>query len=382
MEEQEIEQVLRDDLERHAAAADVTPPVADRARADVARRRRTRWGAVGAAAAVVLVVGGVAVATRGGSDDARTPPTVNEPSTTDGAPGSHDWRTEYWGGVAVDVPAEWGYGGAPIAYEGGGVSDVSACYPEAMVAADGRRLRQSGDRGWVGRPIAVTDVCAGYPWIENSPQEEPAAPYVWLGAAVEPGVVEYGNGVVEETIEVDGVTVTAGTADASLRARILASARTGDLCAATAPTIPGGQTAMTREGRGELLSAKVCAYHREGSGGDYLLSYASVIDNADAEAAFAAAEDSLHLTSICDAADGFEFIVLRATYDDLGGGNIQRSAVYDMGCQGSIKLGSGDIRDLTPEAVAPWADNGIPAVVYGPTGGKGAMIDSFIGPQG
>ena len=53
-----------------------------------------------------------------------------------------------------------------------------------------------------------------------------------------------------------------------------------------------------------------------------------------------------------------------------------------MDCDGSIRLDAGPARELTPEAVAPWAGNGIAAVVYGPTGGKGAMIDSFIGPLG
>jgi hypothetical protein len=37
---------------------------------------------------------------------------------------------------------------------------------------------------------------------------------------------------------------------------------------------------------------------------------------------------------------------------------------------------------LTPELVRPWAVQGITAVLYGPTGGKGAILDSFIGPQG
>ena len=131
MDENELEQVLRAGLESRAVETDVTAPVADRARAEVSRRRRTRWGAIGAAAAVVLVVGGVAVATRGGSDDARRPPAVNQPSTTDGAPGSHaGWRTEYWRGVAVDVPADWGYGGAPYG------RPVLAC-SEAVLDADG-----------------------------------------------------------------------------------------------------------------------------------------------------------------------------------------------------------------------------------------------------
>ena len=44
--------------------------------------------------------------------------------------------------------------------------------------------------------------------------------------------------------------------------------------------------------------------------------------------------------------------------------------------------GRGNRLVLSPELVEPWATGGIPAVVYGPTGGKGAMIDSFIGPQG
>ena len=41
-----------------------------------------------------------------------------------------------------------------------------------------------------------------------------------------------------------------------------------------------------------------------------------------------------------------------------------------------------DLVRLTPDMARPWAVDGIPAVVYGPTGGKGAMIESFIGPLG
>ena len=104
-------------------------------------------------------------------------PVADDSPTTDApSPAAGEWRTEYWRGVAVDVPADWGYGGAPVESAG----EIVACYPEAMVGADGGRVRQSGDQGWVGRPIVVTDVCALYPWLENSPEEEPAAPYVWL----------------------------------------------------------------------------------------------------------------------------------------------------------------------------------------------------------
>ena len=66
MDENELEQTLRAGLERRSTEVDVTAPVVDRARAEVGRRRRSRFGAVGAAAAVVLVVGGIAVATESG----------------------------------------------------------------------------------------------------------------------------------------------------------------------------------------------------------------------------------------------------------------------------------------------------------------------------
>jgi hypothetical protein len=39
-------------------------------------------------------------------------------------------------------------------------------------------------------------------------------------------------------------------------------------------------------------------------------------------------------------------------------------------------------RAVRASLAASWAVDGIPAVVHGPTGGKGAMIDSFIGPLG
>ena len=38
--------------------------------------------------------------------------------------------------------------------------------------------------------------------------------------------------------------------------------------------------------------------------------------------------------------------------------------------------------ELTPALLKPWAVGGVPAVLYGPTGGKGGMVDSFIGPLG
>jgi len=374
MDERELEQVVRAGLERRSAEVDVTAPVAARARAEVGRRRRTRWGVGAAAAAVVLVVGGVAVATRGGDDDAKEPPAVDE-STGDARPAEvTEWRTEYWQGIAVDVPADWGYGGAPV--ESGG--DVVACYPEAMVVADGRRLQQSGERGWVGRPIAVTDVCALYPWIEHSPQEEPTAPYVWLGAEVEPGVVDYANGYVEETVEVDGVAVTVASDDAALREQILGSARAGEetLCHQLYEHVPRPLN-LVIAGRAASPYAWVCAYRRTDDG-RFTLSYAAEIDPQMAERALAAEREAPNQRVDCDY-DPFEFVVLESVVP----GDRAARTVYETGCAGgTVHLVDGRQKVMVAEGVEPWAHNGIPAVVYGPTGGKGAMIDSFIGPQG
>lgn len=377
MDEREIEQVLRAGLEAKAFDADVAVPVVTRAREQVARRRRTRWSVGAAAASVVLVVGGIAALTAGGErKESGEPPVVNRPTVTELPGGNASWRTEYWGGVAVDVPIVWGFGGAPA--ESGG--EVVACYPESIVGPDGSR-RRPGERGWVGRPIAVTDVCARYPWIEYSPQEEPAAPYVWLGAEVEPGTVEYDNGYVQETIEVAGTTVTVAHDDADLREVILDSARPGRLCDVALPGIPDPRAGVAPERRGGLILAEVCAY-RLGDTGELELSYAAPIEPADAESAFAAAEQAPAARGDCIDLS-FELVVLHATYnDEFPNDVLERTAVYETGCGGTVALGAGDVRVLTPEAVAPWAANGIPAVVYGPSGGKGGMIDSFIGRLG
>ncbi len=118
-----------------------------------------------------------------------------------------DWRTEYWHDMQVDVPADWGYGGAPMDFGGG---DTVACYATAMVTADGQRLkRDDPTMPYVGRPIALTDVCQKYPFI-GPDAGPPDAPYVWLGAAVEPGTEDLGDGWVQETVEVNGSTADRG----------------------------------------------------------------------------------------------------------------------------------------------------------------------------
>ncbi|RHW26881.1 hypothetical protein D0Z08_11845 [Nocardioides immobilis] len=365
MDEREIEQVLRTGLERHAAEADVTAPVAARVRTEVGRRRRTRWGSVAAAAAVVLVAGGVAVATQGGPRDSKEPPVVTDPTADDAPPVDGDRRTEYWQGIAVDIPADWGYGGAPA--ESG--SEVVACFPEAYVGPDGSHLSRPGERGWVGRPITMTDVCARYPWIENSPQEEPTQPYVWLGAAVEPGVVEYANGYVQETVEVDGVPVTVASDDAGLREEILGSARPSEdtLCEPSLRWFPrAGTSVIDVEDPSPEPYAWVCAYRRTDDG-RFGLSYAAQVDPSAAEAAIEAQQAAPDQRVDCDY-EPVEFVVLK----DGVSGSTDRVTVYETGCaDGTVHLGGGVSKQMVAAGVDPWARSGIRAA-----------LSYFIGPQG
>ena len=312
------------------------------------------WGSIVAGCLVLLAACG---------EQASGPPT---PSGDPKAAPPTQWRTEYWRDVKVDVPADWGYGGAPI----GDSNDTYACWPEAMVSASGKELEDGAGEPYVGRPIALTDLCVPYPF-EGPLAGPPDAPYVWLGAAVEPGSVELGDGWVQETREVNGSTVTVATDDPAMRERILDSAGGGERCFSEIE--PGVRYDPDWAGD----EPTVCAYanYRDGL---RRLTYAAVIADAEAEAfldAFAAAPPFEPGGLECDVGQVESEEVL------LGIGGDEYTVLLDgMGCPRIV--GPDRAVRLTADLARPWAGNGIPAVVYGPTGGKGAMIDSFIGQLG
>lgn len=380
MDEHEVEARLRAGLERRAEDADVTAPVVARAQERVARRRRTRLSVGAAAAAVVVVVGGVAVATRDGGGGT-TQPADDGPTPSERLPGPREWRTEYWADVAVDVPADWGYGGAP---DGSG----TACFPEAMVGPDGEQRSGGSGLGFVGRPIAATDVCALVPdaW-------EPSAPYVWLGAGIEPGVHEYGNGYVQETVEVDGSTVTVGAADEALRARILATARGGEMCLSELPREGDIAHDVARGGDTDAgpVSLRVCVYQWDPDREAAQLTYA--VDAGRRELAD-------YETALEDAVDGGvdgcptldyqndTWVVLELV-DDAGSVVRQDVATtqcwlrIEVGARSLMGTGAADVA-LSPDLVEPWAIGGTAAIVHGfaTTGDSQWLDDYFIGPQG
>ena len=180
----ELERAFRQGLRHAADRAGVGVPLADLAHAAARARRRRRWAAVGAVAAVVAVSGvAVAVQPGDGPDRGPTDHVVADPTTA--APPITEWRAESWHGLTVDVPADWGWGTAPL----------TLADDEGPLVCGGPGASMSPGTGgpdaetpYVGRPIMLSDVCQG------GPLPSPEAPYVWLGADVEPGTVDVGDG--------------------------------------------------------------------------------------------------------------------------------------------------------------------------------------------
>jgi hypothetical protein len=234
------------------------------------------------------------------------------------------WRTETWAGLSVDVPASWGYGAAPIRIG----RSVSVCGPVAGV----------------GRPVLRSDVCAIYPWLEGAPAQ--GGDYVWLGADLEPGTVGYDDGLVQETVAVEGTTLTVASRHAGLRARILGSARPATACGEAEPA-PG--------------EVEVCGYRRTVAG-ERVLGFAerAAADVVEAVVAAARHAPAAKADPGCGPGTG-ELVELRVS---------GRSIILDLGC-GTVDPGDGRLRLLTDEAVEPWAS---PMAR--------ATLTYLIGPQG
>ncbi len=323
---------------------------------------RKSWIAVGAAAAVIVAVAVAGVLLRGDADE-----------PTSGGRDSRlpaEWRTEHWRDLQVEVPADWGYGGAPI--ESGG---LVSCFPGAAIGPDGAQLEGEPTRGYVGRPITLTDVCVPYP--DNRPGG-PQAPYVWLGAHIPTGTLDLGGGFVQETVEVNGSKLTVGSDNSALREHVLESAEGGEQCLSELerpPTFPtdGGfavpTTAMT-----------VCAYARD-EAGVIGLTYSGEVSVAAArefESAFPQGEP-IAVGRSCDLGSDDTWVVLSFR---------ERRYVVSTqarGCPQVAELFAPDAlpRRLSLAMTRPWAVGGIPAVVYASPGiDERWMYDYFIGPQG
>lgn len=380
MDERELEQRMRDGLERRAGEVDLdrAAGLVAAARRDGAGRRavaRGPWVMGLAAASVLTVLGGTALVLNddgdGGRDDV-----VADPTT--GAPVVSEWRTEYWRAARIDVPADWGWGGAPqrdfVAVGEPATDDIIDCGAAAYVRADGERIL-NGDAAvpYVGRPVMQTDACLG---LEQGDWQPPNAPYVWLGSPVEEGTVEFTNGYVMETVEVNGSRISVATHDAGLRRQILDTATGGTTCIAEydgAPEI----VAVPREGVPVPTGMTVCAYQRDEDGNAQLV-YATHV-GAPAAQAFRAGIASAPAEPCSPQQTGHEWVLLTVE----GEGGLRQDHLVHLGeCSGIQLLPGSELLALTEEDVAPWAVDGIPAYLVGPYGGKGATGQFFKGMLG
>jgi hypothetical protein len=382
MDERELERLMKEGLERRAATVDESAAgeLLVAARAGSPRRPWRNTAVMGLAAASVA---GIALAAlllddddiRSGGRDA-----IADPST--GVPVS-GWRTEYWHDIQVDVPADWGWGGAPLpdavpvgeTREEGGEGRLLDCGAQAYIAADGERFL-NGDPSvpYVGRPVYMTDVCSVVGSSDGKPDSPPTAPYVWLGVRIEPGTVDVGAGYTQETIEVNGSTVTVATKDEALRDQILATAQGGETCMSEydgAPTIQ----AVPREGVQDITGMTVCAYAEEGGRAE--LTYVTHVGPTAVDSFRVALDNSV--VAGCRPGNSSEWVLLTVEGAD---GSRQEHLVHLGECSGIEMIPGGDRYSLTENTVAPWAVDGIPAYVVGPYGGRGLTGGFFKGMLG
>jgi hypothetical protein len=377
MDERELERLMREGLEQRAVGVDesAASELVAAARSGASRRSWRTTATIGLAAASVA---GVALATlvlddedirSGGRDDDVV------------APVPQDWRLEAWHGVTVRVPADWGWGGAPMAdsmpREEGGDDRLVDCGASAFVGADGQRLVDGdGSIPYVGRPVYMTDVCSVVGLREEPP---PTAPYVWLGSPIDVGEVDLGNGYTQETVEVAGETVTVATDDPELREQILATATpapTGELdCPTSFPDTPE-IVAVPREGVADPVGITVCVLQRDGDAGPVNLVYSTRV-GATAARAFKLAlrRNPAAANPYCVREPAFEWVLLKIE----GADGVRQDNLVHLGRCAGIELlpGDGPV-NLNDETVAPWAVDGIPAYVVGPQGELRGLDSSFF----
>jgi hypothetical protein len=219
--------------------------------------RAVRRGLLPALTALVVValVGGLAVAghttrRRGGGVDGPLPavPAV--------------WRYESYAGVQVQVPPTWGWGSSPVRVAG----HLVACGPSrATVRLAADAAQGSVRTPYVGRPSTPGGPCL--PW--GGVTSLPSADAVWLDSPLPPGRSDAGP-VPAETRAVGDQHVTVFSGDASLRQRILATARQVAVDGNGCPTAP--VAAPTAQHVRAPLSLSVCVYGSAPAGPTLLYS--------------------------------------------------------------------------------------------------------------
>jgi hypothetical protein len=285
------------------------------------------------------------------------------PSSGDPLPTT--WRTESWRGVSVEVPAGWGYGSAPMHQAG----DTVACPAMAGVSASGGSVREERAVPYVGRPIFLTDVCQVFPFI-GPDADPPSVPSVWLGADVEPGTDDLGDGWVRQTVEAAGTTVTVTSDDQKLRERILRSVGGVDPCVSGLEQPTRVQDVLI-EGYGRPKSLEVCVYRRSDEG-DLDLAYGTVLGREAARAFAGAVGRAAPKKMDCGEEPPFEWVTLEMTGTSYPNAPVGVGGTQDMviGC-GVVETGPGETYELDRGVLDALRLEGLPAVLQdliGPIG--------------
>lgn len=371
-EDEELARVMRAGLTARAEEAPdrlSRPPGSPRA-------ARHLWPLAAAASVVLLLAVPLAVRWGGTGDPPPSGPGVVDEPPVDTA----GWRVESYGGIQVRVPREWGWGGAPLkaAWAGGEVLDCGAA--PFVVAGDPDYESVPRDTPYVGRPAMMTDVCATVGQEDAPEPPAPRADSVWIGAAVEPGTEQLGNGYVRETVAVgESTTFGAGTVtvtsdDPALRRAVLATAEPVEVdahgCRADAvwSELPSGAL-----GRVEPDSLSVCLY--DSYGGATTLVWSDRLGAERARDYAAAVEESSALydpVRLCTEPPAEQWMAIGVNGPD---GTTAWTAVV-MGECGQVlwhqRLQDGAeslvASPVEPTTVEPWAVPAVRAYVVGPSG--------------
>lgn len=274
-------------------------------------------------------------------------------ATADPVPG---WRTEHWHDVAVEVPADWWYGGGIMQLPH--VERDVTCGWGAMVSPEGEWGRQgqvavSVEPGYVGRPLAVGGTCGT---IEQS-SSIPVEPYLWFDSLYPVGVRRLAEGWVERTWEFEGTRMTVATTDPEVARHVVESTTGGETCLANRDDVLDPLSDVQPPEDEEAL---VCAYRRElGDQSEAWLTYAAPLTAERADrfvSAFESAADwTLPAGRACDLGGDDEWVVVQAA----GTAYVVRPQFH--GCP--HVQGKGRTVRLTPDLVEPWLTGGVPAVL-------------------
>lgn len=257
-------------------------------------------------------------------------------------PDTATWRTEVYSDVAVEVPADWGWGAGPYSPR---VMNQVWC-PDRVVLPDGNFVSYT-KAPHVARPDGLTDACL---LPTHLPSGGPAM--LWFDAGYPDGVRTIGERTAE-TRTVAGIAVTVVDDDAARRTAILASARLvqGTDVAGCRPTAenPGG---ISPEGIGPVVSLSACLYRRGPNDGYYRIASArlpAAVGERLVDAVYTGSRNPP--LSSCRTLEPEQVVTLVVTNRDVNGapGALLRTRFFvDPRC-GNLIDAHGQVKPLTEE---------------------------------